>query len=444
MRTSRLSTVLATVSLMTLVAATSAAQAGAFGIREQSATAQGLSFAGTASGSGGLSSIFWNPATITMAPGWQSENHFAVILPDARINPVPPTPTIGFGPSGNIGLDAIVPSSYGSYQVNDRLWLGLAVNGPFGLATKPNQDWAGQIYSRSSRIFSANFNPIVGFKVNEWLSIGGGPMVEYFDVHLKRAVPPNRNPRFAPLATLPGAPGLTLEGDDVGVGFSAGVTVTPFNGTQIGVGFRSSIHHELEGSLRAPFLVTPVTAKVNTPEQLTVGLTQQLTPDLKLDLGFEWMNWSRLGSPAVVLPTAGVTGPITLNYRDGYHYSVGLEYQATRELTLRTGLAYEESPIGIDNRSTRIPDNDRIWASIGAGYRWNEKLSFDVAYSHLFVRDTKIAISSLPGSNTAEFATAGLPFFADVDSRVDIVSVGLKYRWDNPVKPIPAPIVAKN
>src|SRR4051794_20865554 len=45
------------------------AQAGAFGIREQSTEAQGLAFAGAASGSGGVSSIFWNPATITMNPG---------------------------------------------------------------------------------------------------------------------------------------------------------------------------------------------------------------------------------------------------------------------------------------------------------------------------------------------------------------------------------------
>ena len=68
MRASHLLGTLAGVSLAAL-GAVSTAQAGAFAIREQSATAQGLSFAGAASGSGGLSSVFWNPATITMAPG---------------------------------------------------------------------------------------------------------------------------------------------------------------------------------------------------------------------------------------------------------------------------------------------------------------------------------------------------------------------------------------
>ncbi len=38
----------------------------------------------------------------------------------------------------------------------------------------------------------------------------------------------------------------------------------------------------------------------------------------------------------------------------------------------------------------------------------------------------------------------GLPFVADVNSDVDIVSVGLRYRWDDPVVAIPAaPIVRK-
>ena len=123
---------LATISLAALGAATSDARAGAFALREQSATAQGLSFAGAASGSGGLSSMFWNPATITMAPGWQSEFHASVIIPEVKIKPLPPTPTLAFGASGDIGEDAVVPTSYLSYQFNDSLWLGLATTAPFG------------------------------------------------------------------------------------------------------------------------------------------------------------------------------------------------------------------------------------------------------------------------------------------------------------------------
>ena len=112
---------LAAVSLAALIAAQGAARAGAFAVREQSATAQGYSFAGAASGSGVLSSMFWNPATITMAPGWQSEYHLSLVVPEVKIDPVAGTSPflLPLGPSGDIGQDAIVPASYCSYQVNE-------------------------------------------------------------------------------------------------------------------------------------------------------------------------------------------------------------------------------------------------------------------------------------------------------------------------------------
>src|SRR4051812_37694527 len=197
------------MALSALLAAAVAARAGAFGVREQSATAQGESFAGVAAGAGGLSSMFWNPATITMTPGIQSEAHGSVIIPYANIEPdfatrdeiarlgstiipVPPTgPLAGrlgsFGPfgsapfdSGNIGQTTLVPSSYSSYQINDRLWVGLSVNGPFGLVTKADPFWAGQVYGRSSRIFTLNATPTVGVKLTDWLSIGTGVQVPIY------------------------------------------------------------------------------------------------------------------------------------------------------------------------------------------------------------------------------------------------------------------------
>jgi len=425
---------LAAVSLAALVAAQGGAQAGGFAIREQSATAQSYSFAGAASGSGYLSSMFWNPAVITMAPGWQSEAHLSVIVPRVDINPAPTVPTFALGGSGDIGQDAIVPTSYNSYQINDMIWVGLASTAPYGLVTDPRENWAGQVYSRSSKIFSLNVNPILGVKLNDWLSVAAGPSLQYFDIRLKRAA-----------GVAPGAPSVILDGDDIGFGFTAGLTLTPFAGTTIGIGYRSRIDHELEGTLSAPAGVLapiaariPISADLTTPDQLTIGLSQAITPALTVHAGIEWTNWSVLEAPLVVGPGGRVVTDLPLNYDDGFFYSLGMDYKLTNQLTLRAGVAYEESPIDTEIRSTRLPDNDRIWASIGLGYQWNDKLSFDIAYTHIFTKETDIRI--LPGHQDYE----GLPFVADVDSSTDIVSVALRYRWDNPTVAIPAaPIVRK-
>jgi long-chain fatty acid transport protein len=332
-----------------------------------------------------------------------------------------------FGDSGDIGQDAIVPASYNSYQINDMLWVGLSSNSPYGLVTDPRDNWAGQVYSRSSKIFSLNVNPVVGIKINDWISVAAGPSLQYFDIRLKRAA-----------AVTPGAPSVTLDGDDIGFGFTAGVTLTPFAGTTIGIGYRSQIDHELEGTIASPAGRIPISSDLTTPDQLTIGLSQMITPAFTVHAGFEWTNWSVLETPLVVGPGGRVVTDLPLNYDDGFFYSLGFDYRLTDQLTLRAGVAYEQSPIDTEIRSTRLPDNDRIWASVGASYQWNNKLSFDIAYTHIFTKETDIRI--LPGHQDYE----GLPFVADVDAAVDIVSVGLRYRWDDPAVAIPAaPIVRK-
>ena len=90
-----------------------------------------------------------------------------------------------------------------------------------------------------------------------------------------------------------------------------------------------------------------------------------------------------------------------------------------------------------------MPDNDRLWLSVGGTYRWNEKLSFDAAYTHIFVDDTRIRI--VEGHEELRRAgPAPLSFVADVDASVNIFSVAAKYRWDDVKVAIPAePIVRK-
>jgi long-chain fatty acid transport protein len=364
-----------------------------------------------------------------MMPGWQTDASLSLIVPRVDINPLPSVPTFALGGSGDIGQDALVAASYNSYQINDMLWVGLSATSPYGLVTDPRENWSGQVYSRSSRVFSVNVNPVLGVKLNDWFSVAVGPSLQYFDIKLKRAA-----------GVAPGAPSVILDGDDIGFGFTAGVTITPFAGTTIGLGYRSRIEHGLEGTVAipGPTGIIPISADLSTPDQLTIGLSHAFTPALTVHAGFEWTNWSILETPLVTGPGGVVVTDLPLNYDDGYFYSLGFDYKLNDQLTLRAGLAYEESPIDTEIRSTRLPDNDRIWASVGASYQWNSKLSFDLAYTHIFTKETDIRI--VPGHQDFE----GLPFLADVDSNVDIVSVGLRYRWDDPVVAIPAaPIVRK-
>ncbi|KQP52608.1 outer membrane protein transport protein [Methylobacterium sp. Leaf108] len=440
---------IAGLSATALTAGWGEAQAGAFAIREQSAQAQGLAFAGAASGSGGVSSMFWNPATVTMAPGFVKEQNLTFINLSARITPQAGTSPAfaGLGGSGDIGQGAIVPAGATSYQLNDRIWLGLQTGAPFGLVTKPRNTWAGEVYGRSNRIFSLSFNPVIGYKVNEWLSVAAGPNIEYFRLTLRQATGVLAGPPFnVPTVALPST---SLKGDSWGVGFTAGALITAPTGTTLGVGYRSSVHHEIEGAVGVPLVALAgragqVRANFNTPEKVTVGLTQAINPVTRVSFGFEWDNWSRAGDIGIVQRSSGLTiSSLPLNYKDGFTYSVGAEYDWSPNLTVRGGVAYEISPIDFENRSVRLPDSDRFNVSLGASYRWNEKLTLLLAYSHLFlVGDSKILAGAGRDYNERLLTGQSIAFAADTRGSADIVSVGFRYVFGEPVRPV-APIVRK-
>jgi long-chain fatty acid transport protein len=427
---------LAAVSLAALIVAHGGAKAGGFALREQSATAQGMSFAGAAAGSGGVSSMFWNPSTMTLAPGFQSEWHASAIIPRSEITPTYTLPAglAALGDSGDVGLDALVPASYTSYQINDRLWVGLATGAPFGLATKPDFIWAGQLYARTTSVFSLEAAPTVGYKVNDWLSVGAGVRAQYLKVRYFSAIGPS------PFFPSPNAPSAGLEGDSFGIGYSLGATLTPSAGTSIGIGFRSAVAHDLEGEFQ--YAGIPIKAHIVLPESVSVGVSQRVTDAFTIHGTAEWTNWSRLGSPRVYNELTGgllaQSPTLPLEYEDGWFFSVGGEYRINPAWTMRAGLGYEISPIDVETRTPRLPDSDRIWLSLGTTYNWSEQLSFDLAYTHIFTTgNTDINIA--PGHPSFR----GAVFAADVDASVDIISASVKYRWDNPAKAIPAPIVRK-
>jgi long-chain fatty acid transport protein len=398
---------------------TTQAFAGSFALREQSARALGVSFAGAAAGGGGLSSMFWNPATITQYPGSTSSWTASGIFPYAKVTPTA-GPTLPFGSAGNVGMEALTTASSSAYQWNQWLWLGLNVDTPFGLSTKTANNWAGQAYARTSKVISAEVTPTVAIKLNDMVSVGFGFRAMYFKTRLTRAT-----------GVAPGAPAAALEGDDWSYGFTAGVNFTPVEGTDIGVGYRSKMRPKLTGTLGTPLGVTPIISNLSLPDSITVGVRQKIGDRWTALAGYEWTNWSTFGSfPVLVRSGPGAGTQVTalkFNYRNGWAASLGAEYAYNSALTLRAGAAYEHSPITQEVRTARLPDANRIWASLGLTYNWSQKLSFDASYAHAF--GLKGNIAYLP--NHQDYV-APLRLTANTKTRLDIVSVGLTYRWDDP------------
>jgi long-chain fatty acid transport protein len=414
------------------------ANAGAFAVREQSTVGQGDAFAGVAAG-GALSSMFWNPATMTQTPGFGLEANGTGILANVDQHPLAGSTLLGFGGASNTGSPALLFSGYSTYQVNPNLWLGLSINTPFGLSTNFNDPWAGRNYALSSSLMTYNATPSVALRINEWLSVGLGVQLQLGRADLNRG-----------LGAVPGDH-INLNGSGWGFGMTAGVTVTPGPNTTIGVGWRSAVDQKIDGSLNANFspLALAISEAVNTtlnlPDVASVGIRHRFDDRWTVMGTAEWTNWSRIGT-SIVNQAAG--GPATIlgspvalpfQFRDGWFYSVGAEYVVDPKTTLRGGVAYEISPVTDHVRIPILPDNDRIWLSVGASYKMLPNFIMDIGYSHIWVKDSNINISAISGNPSF---TPPIAYVGNASASIDIFSVGFRYMFNAPPPPV-APLMTK-
>jgi long-chain fatty acid transport protein len=257
-----------------------------------------------------------------------------------------------------------------------------------------------------------------------------------------------------------GRDGVTeITGDDWDYGFTVGAMLEyrkPGEGEddflqegRFGVSFRSKIDHTLEGDAefrRVPLIAAPgapplpafpqpgafqavffnqgVTAQLSLPEILHFSVYQRFAHNFAFLGDVQWTNWSRLQEVPIVFANPGTpTNVLNIKYDDAYRYSVGLEWYACKNLTLRTGVAYDETPIQSGElRTPRIPDNNRVWLAFGAKYSPKDWLDLDVAYTHIFVED--------PNSNFTD--SQGHQLIGDYDAHVDIVSASVTIKWGGP------------
>ena len=142
----------------------------------------------------------------------------------------------------------------------------------------------------------------------------------------------------------------------------------------------------LPAAVKAPGVFTDATAALTLPDQVTASFRQIVTEQLTLLGTVEWTNWSRIGNVSATSQACpgGLCETLNLNYRDGWFFSLGGEYAYNSQWTFRAGAGYEISPITDSNRDILLPDANRVHVSVGATYKWSDKIAINAAYSHIF------------------------------------------------------------
>ncbi len=431
--------------------ASPAAWSAGFAIREQSTSAQGSAYAGVSAGGDDVSSIFYNPATMTLYEGINISGQLSWIVPDINLKNASASTIFGNpvtgSDSGNIGPQALVPAFYGSWQISPDWFLGLSFNAPFGLTTSADAGWIGRYHALGSRLRTYNVEPMVAWKATPWLSVGGGVQIQYSDARLTSAIDLGTvgTSNVPPVpGGLPGDPSqdgfAAVEGDDWSYGYSLGVMLTPREDTRIGIGYRSAMDVDLQGDaefglsaygeilslLSGALVPTGGSASVTMPEMVTLGVKHDIAPDWTLGAEVAWTRWSRFDQLVVNFDNPAQPSELTLeNWEDSFFLALGVTYRANDRLRLRTGVAFDEGVVpSADRRTPRIPDSDRYWLSFGAGYDITESMTIDAAYTHIFSPDADMDLSATDPGNEARGNLSGT-----FRSSADILNTSLTMKF---------------
>ena len=406
------------------------AMAAGFALKEQGAAGLGNAFAGaTAAGQGDLSTIFFNPAGMTTLSGSQVEVVTSYIMPKAEFSATravraTATPISG-GNGGDGAEDALLPAFYAMYDMAPDLKLGIGINAPWGLVTEYDSDWVGRYHALKSDLQTINISPSVAWRVNDRISLGGGLQIQRADAELTNAI--DFGLVMAP-GVLDGAfDGVgKLEGDDWGYGFTLGAMFDLRKSTRIGVTYRSQVQHTLEGDasfsgvpgpLAGVFTNTKASAKLITPDTVSAGLYHQINPQWAVLADVTWTNWSKFKELRVDFQNNLPDSVTPENWDDATFVSLGATYRPSEQMTLRAGVAFDQSPVPDQFRTPRIPDEDRLWLAMGVGYKVTPAISLDASYTHIFVNDGTLNLAS---------ANAGT-IVGTYDNAVDILTAQL--RW---------------
>lgn len=426
-----------------------AANASGYALKEHGASGLGNAFAGGTAGAEDATTIFTNPATMTRLQGNQVLGVASYILPQSSFRGDGASRATGFGGSaitgnsqpGNAGENILVPALYGVWDLNPSVKLGLAITAPWGLTSDYDPDWTGRYHALRSELKTYNVTPTLAYRVSDTFSIGGGIQIQYVTAQLSNAIDFGTIGQAAlgAPARLPLADGRgKVEGDGLGFGGTLGVLWEPRPTTRVGLSFRSAVTHDLRGdgtfenvpaafANSVNFRNSKASARMVTPEVISAGVYHAITPQWAVMGDVTWTNWSRFKELRIEFDSGRADSVTEEHWKNSWAVAGGVTYRPTDALTLRTGVAWDQSPVPDANRTPRIPDQDRVWLSIGAGYKVSDAITVDAGYAHIFVRNARLNQTDTGAAGDTNRFRGNLS--GTFENSVDIVSVQARLRF---------------
>ncbi len=317
---------------------------------------------------------------------------------------------------------------YASYKITDWLTAGLSVYTPYGSGVEWEDDWAGSHLVNNIDLAAIYIQPIVSLKLNEYFSVGGGPIYVTGSVNFNRNL--NRT-----LSDIDGNRSeVTVDASGVtNWGWSASAMFSPTDNMRIGFNYRSEIILEAEGgdavfenipnSPATPFADTKFNAELPLPAELAVGFSYEFGEKWLFAFDYNQTFWSVYES--LDLDFANPAIPDSQNarmYEDSSTYRFGLQYEANDMFSLRAGYYFDESPVQEGYFAPETPRNDSNNFTGGLSVNVNSNLAIDASFLYIRFKEVDASYDFYFENGQA------VPFSGTYKSNAFVPGLGITYK----------------
>lgn len=424
--------------------------ASAFQLHENSAEAMGRAYAGLTTAGGDCSVVANNPASMSLVDGGCFQANITVIqfstqfdgtAKDALGRPI-------YGGNGGDGGDTIpVPALFWANNISHDWHVGVGLTVPFGFTTEFGDGWKGRYNAIKSEFQSLDGIVSLSWDANDAFSLGLSAIAQRTSATLTSAINYNMVAQGAiqeaadqhvisPMAATvlsgkananvpPDSDGLAkIKGDDWGLGWQIGVLWHLSTHDRLAFKYRAKISHTITGdatfttspSLSAFIAAAPAFKAIITqggtamPFKDTTGNADFTTPAVASvsywhaagQFGFgvtaEYTKWDVFKKLTVNYDNPAQPQTVEkFDWNNTWYIAIGADWYLNDKLTLRGGLAMDQTPTTDATRDPRVPDGDRTEVALGVGYDISPNMALNASYSHIFVSDVPVNTVSATG-----------------------------------------------
>jgi long-chain fatty acid transport protein len=363
------------------------ALAGGLYLNEFGTPSMGVAGAGANAVASDASTSFHNAAGMTRIKGTELMGTAGVLKATVKFDPDSDTPIPG-GDGGDAGGPAPIVGGFFVHSLSDKWKLGANLITISGAVLDYDDDWTGRYLNTEVKLLTMTFYPSIAYRVNNWLSLGGGPQVMYANLEIKaKAPPPN------------GIGEVKIDGDDFAYGFGLGALFEVSDRTRFGIAYQSEIELEFSGDVKfsggAVNADAGVDTKIPLAQFIKVSGYHELNDRWALLGTVGWEDWSAFKE--VNISTGRGSQKIPRDWHDTWKFAAGVHFRPVDKWLLQLGFSYDSSPVDSDDRTPDMPIDRQIRYATGVQYKWSDRLSLGGEFVYADYGKAKIDNDLLKG-----------------------------------------------